>query len=617
MAASGIFRAFGGGGVYFEVVWEQVVYPSYSKIRYNLSVGSIVPIIGNTSKPVKVTIGDTSKDYSVKFNITTANTKQLIASGEEGGIIYHNADGTATVSLALEAYVGAEVLDTQVEWVRGSENVSLTPINIAAYIVQTSQLNDEDPFAIGYANPGANVKKIQLEIYIGNTLVHRTDDLPTAASNITAYTTALSSDSKELIRNTVVNSTVLPATVILRTTFADNTSNYNTFSTQCYVLAGPIVMNPTVEVIDGTSLDLTGSVDKIIKGVSNVAYAFNATADKNARITTYRVGWAGLAINEDPGKASGTILKVTNPKFIFAVQDSRGITASREITKDIVDYVPITCNLESEPAEFDGETSATIPFVITGQYYNGSFGARDNIIQISYRYQIDNDSYTSWRVVTPVLEGNTYRATVDVSLGYESKVAMEVSVLDQIGTAEASLTKSVSPIFDWSNDDFNFNVPVNINGAATVEGDATINGGITVTGDATIDGGATIGGYTPLCIVEHVRVVNGWEYIRYSNGVAECWKTVTLKSAISNATATGNWFSSGEKAATNMSYPFTFLNRPVLTVSVQPTGSSYCVIFPSNTTGSTTKTGSFQLMSTTSQTERDHVLSYYARGRWK
>ena len=111
-------------------------------------------------------------------------------------------------------------------------------------------------------------------------------------------------------------------------------------------------------------------------------------------------------------------------------------------------------------------------------------------------------------------------------------------------------------------------------------------------------------------------ISDGWAYRKWDDGLAECWKTLSVSTAISNA-STGGWYSSGELSATNLALPFTFIERPTAITSVMPTGNTWAVIFPSNTGGSTTRTGSYQLMSTSSFTSKSYLISYQVRGRWK
>ena len=93
---------------------------------------------------------------------------------------------------------------------------------------------------------------------------------------------------------------------------------------------------------------------------------------------------------------------------------------------------------------------------IRGNYYNGSFGAADNHLEVSYT--VDGEEFTV--EVTP--EENSYEVTVSLEgLDYQQSYAVTVAVRDALEVVEKTLTlgKGV-PVFDWGENDFSFHVPV-------------------------------------------------------------------------------------------------------------------------------------------------------------
>jgi hypothetical protein len=165
---------------------------------------------------------------------------------------------------------------------------------------------------------------------------------------------------------------------------------------------------------------------------------------------------------------------------------------------------------------------------------------------------------------------------------------LTVRVSDEVAVqgTEARTVIASTPIFDWGRTDFNFNVPVTIQG-----------------------------GSVPTLVAQSLSD-SGWSYRKWSDGTAECWRTLSITATVGTAT-NANWYSSGELSATNLSFPFTFVSRPTTVVSVMPTGTTWAIVFPSNTNGSTTKTGSYQLNSMSSLASKTYLIAYDVKGRWK
>ena len=109
---------------------------------------------------------------------------------------------------------------------------------------------------------------------------------------------------------------------------------------------------------------------------------------------------------------------------------------------------------------------------MNGNYFNGSFGAKNNSLRVGYRYKTSGGSYSNWAYVTPTISGNTYTATATVNgLDYQQSYIVQAWAGDQIyeaglGGDVYSAEKQVSskPIFDWGKNDFHFHVPAYING---------------------------------------------------------------------------------------------------------------------------------------------------------
>lgn len=603
--ASGIFRAFITGALYFEVRWSQSVRPSNSALSYELYLRATQygVIQGTTNRTVKISANGISASHIVDLAISPS-TDKLLASGTLGPI-YHNANGTCSVDLSIESEVNLSnfVDDTPISWVRDSEEISFDPILIAAFIGGVSKITDGQPFNVGYSNMALDVSKVQLYIYIkeNNSLV-ATKSLSAATATSTTYPVTLTSAEHTTIRNYSYNKTYVPLTLKLKTTFKNGSEVWSqAFSTTWNVANASVSLSPSIEVTDGLSLDLTGSTTKIIKGVSDVAFAFNATASPGAVIAKYELHVVGSKYVFT--SATGNITDVDSSQFVFKVYDSRGAGNYEEVITPFVDYVPVTCVVEADATVFTSDTQVTIPLIFSGQYFNGSFGARDNIIDLQYRYKINSGSFNSWTRITPTLSGNTYRATANISTSYDAEITVEVKVQDQITNTTTTFNSTVTPVFDWGAEDFSFNVPVTMNEGVVAEG-------------ATLNGSVSVNGYTPLCIVEQ-GTDSVWTYRKYSDGTSECWGGEVIQRDVSKAW--GYLVTSGGISGRNFPSGLFVNDAPICNIFLNGGYAGGWIIRSgdSATLTSTTNTGSYEIVRGVRLDGGTYYVRYYARGRWK
>ena len=100
---------------------------------------------------------------------------------------------------------------------------------------------------------------------------------------------------------------------------------------------------------------------------------------------------------------------------------------------------------------------------ISGNYYNGSFGAQNNNLQFRYGIR-ENGGDISWIIIEPTVTygDNTYEASYTISgLNPNNTYQITANVVDalmNVQSREESITST--PIFDWGKTDFKHNTPV-------------------------------------------------------------------------------------------------------------------------------------------------------------
>lgn len=218
----------------------------------------------------------------------------------------------------------------------------------------------------------------------------------------------------------------------------------------------------TVATTDAISSQLSGNTSTIINGVSNVQINLYATPTTGAYI---KDKWCQNPPNYYSGKhgTTQTFIGHNNGVFKFGATDTRNRSATKTITLAAIDYRSPTISIDG----VDINTSGVATIDISGTWFKGSFGKVSNDITVSYRYKANSSSsWGSWTTISNAAKNNdgTFSATVTKSgLSYTETYNFEAKVQDAINTVSSKeyIAKSL-PVFDWSADDFNFNVPVSV-----------------------------------------------------------------------------------------------------------------------------------------------------------
>lgn len=218
----------------------------------------------------------------------------------------------------------------------------------------------------------------------------------------------------------------------------------------------------TVATTDAISLQLSGNTSTIISGVSTVQIHLSAAPTPGAYT---KDKWCQNLPNyySDRQGTTQTFIGHNNGVFRFGATDTRNRSAVKTITLAAIDYRSPTVSLDG--VEINTNGVATID--ISGTWFKGSFGKVSNDITVSYRYKANSSSsWGSWTTIPNVTKNDDGTFSVSVTksgLSYTETYNFEARVQDAINTVSSKeyIAKSL-PVFDWSSDDFNFNVPVSV-----------------------------------------------------------------------------------------------------------------------------------------------------------
>ena len=372
-------------------------------------------------------------------------------------------------------------------------------------------------------------------------------------------------------------------------------SKSTTFTATVSESASKPTLSPTVSDSNSTTTALTGDSSKFIKYYSNAAVATGAQARNSATLKSYKITCGAKSLTT----TSGTINAVESGSFTFSATDSRGYTTSQTVTKTLIKYVKLTCSMNASAAS----TSGVAELKISGNYWNGNFGATGNTLTIQYRYKKQGGIYSDWIDSSASVDksNHTYSTTVTISgLNYLNAYTFQARAIDKLATVKSTeQTRKTVPVFDWGAEDFNFNVPVSFS--------------------------AGLANITQLGIADYIVeqnmfsvTENGYTcYKRYrvwNSGLIENWLMIEYNTAVPITTAWGSIFRSAEKGGFTWGKSFTNTKDLCITGSAHDASSGNATWVAPYGAKSATKLPKYYICRSISSDSALPQVSWYACG---
>lgn len=459
-----------------------------------------------------------------------------------------------------------------------------------------SGLTDESDFAATiYTHSMKPIEKYEISLrhfYGENDLQSdtiTTVELPSAVS--TAYSFNLTEAQRDQIRAAVPNDTETTIQYVLVTYHTDG-SIYRYYGYPFTIEIAnsyPIINNLVIEEANDDVFALTGDRNLFVKYKSSAEVSFEPVARKYATIESITIKCGEQVVTDMP---QGYFDDVESGTFEITIVDSRGMATSTTVVKELVPYVQLTC-YQNVGLELIEDDKVTANVKVYGSWFYGHFGTVANELVIEFRHTQNDGFLGDWVVLTdgliPVFNGHTYELEFTVEgLTYMSNYDFQCRVKDKISGYVISQTNTTSivPVYDWGKEDFNFNVPINMNektvlrhnkaakntvlsasgeniyfrpkgtddtdgeavlnrdgdfavsGGLSVEGEITANGGLNITGDFTINGEAFPRDMD--YVVEYGNENMGsngtWHWTKWASGRVECYGTRNMgRLSIDNA----------------------------------------------------------------------------------
>ena len=426
------------------VVFQARAYFSGNYFKVNQGSGCVGGISGAVSG---------SCTYPTKGETNIATTEGWVSHAADGTCGVH---GTAYLNFPNWGWSG-----TADAW------ATLPSIPRQATLTSAPDFNDEGNPTIYYSNPAGNaVTALRACIsWTGGADIPYRDISKTG----TSYTFNLTYAERIALRKATSTSNSRNVTFFVTTIIGSNTY-YSTIVKKFTVVNCNPVLSPTVFDIGSHSTTLTGDNTKLIKGYSIAEATTGATAVKEASLTKQTVSCGNQNIQSPSAKFD----PVNSGTFTFTATDSRGNTTSQTIVRDLIDYIKLTCNMSNDHPSVDGD----FQFTITGNYFDGSFGVVTNSLKVECRFKIaGSDEWIGWigegvsseiginmSIGDPIIADGKYSITVNMTgLDYQTAYVIQARAADEVYAGYIETAERVVralPTFDWSEKDFNFNVPV-------------------------------------------------------------------------------------------------------------------------------------------------------------
>lgn len=561
---------------------------SGNTLRWSWEVASLSPdtqeatiswkaeIIASSSVSYKGYTLDVMDYDKVQGNTYTGS----IGGSVSAGVTKQIATGTFVVGHTTAAY-GRTSADFTIVVSNTNIRVSCSftldsPVR-GAKILSAPNFTDEQNPTIEYSLDYLSVTSVTGQIIVGDYTLSRT--IPIAKTG--SYTFSLTSTERTAIRNRITTSNSGTAKFKLITKASGVDLTHEQSRTVTIVNAAPIL---------APSYTNNTGYTYILASNNSITVKVNATAQKGATIVSQSIVCGNQQINS----GTGTLTNISSNQVQVTATDSRGNQTATSLTIDMIGYIDLTCNIETTNPIRNANGTITATFKISGAFYNGSFndGGSGNALSLHYRTTIDGDT-GDWEWFSGTISGNKYTATLTFTVVSGQSLSLEVYAQDNIKTVTASsINKGMLPTFDWSRDDFNFNVPVTIEGCTV-----------------------------PYIVASGGFYSNGDFYWRkWSDGTSELWGECSFSTAFN--TAWGSLYTSGAISASNISFPSGLFNAtPAIVAQLRTRSTGAFLMVPGGSgsnISSSTNTGPYELVrpaqySTTSA----FTICYNIKGRWK
>lgn len=422
---------------------------------YALSIGARS---GNT-----VSINGVNYSYNSSAISTSGGTYTLATINSDA--IQHNSDGSKSITITAKFKLNATIGSTYYSTVSASATINLDDIPRASTITVTESVKVGDRVVISIR------KSVSSYTHTLQYKFESETDYKNIITNYSGSSEYFTIPKDEAYAKMGRKNTYVVVNFKCITLNNGAVVGESFYSIRAHAIAEECkptaVINYTTPTGVGNSY--SGNNNTFISGISGGTITCTVNAFKGAgvkSIYTYVNGekeylfTSSTATQTTVTRTSSEYFNVDQDSFIVYVEDSRGFIGESEPYPIIcIRYIPPTIEITATPPDYE---TGLAKMDVKGVFFNGSFGALVNEIKsIRYRYR---EVGGTWNTVSYAndytVSGNTYKAVIQLPLTYQKEYEVDVWFTDSHQTrTEIYRFKTYIP-FDWSYEDFQFNVPV-------------------------------------------------------------------------------------------------------------------------------------------------------------
>ena len=446
-----------------------------SQVYVKLTATTTGSSYNNTGPSGSITIDGTK--YNFSKNIPLNSTTTLYESTKT---ITHNSDGkkTITVSYTFNTEISAGVLT-------GSRKVTLTTIP------RTSTVTCADGNIGSATTININRASSSFTHTITYSFLGLTGTIATKTSN-TSIGWTIPTSFYEKVPNAKSGKVTINCDTYSGSTKVGSSST----TANVFVINSEPDVEATIKDVNSATVALTGDSNKFVKYMSNAKVEITATAKNSATIKSKKV----ICGNKSGTSTSNTLNNVESGTFVVSCTDSRGFSASKTITKTLVNYIKLAFTDVS--LERPSTTSNTVNASLKGNWFNDNFGTTNNTLSMKYRYRQSGGSWGSYNTISPNKNGNTfsYSSSLGSSFNFNYEYEFEFVIEDKLMTVtqDVIVTQGI-PILDIGKGD------VVVNGELYI-GDLNVEKAIEVN---NVTSSADLDDYTETGIWSFNSTING------------------------------------------------------------------------------------------------------------
>lgn len=419
---------------------------STNKTTYYIKSTYYIPTQNNVAfSSASASLDGTPKSYGYTTMYKGETTIQEISR-----TITHNNDGsspTKTVATSWSASFGGGGST--------SADIKMPKIQRLATITNASDFTDEENPYIEFTNP-AGFKVEPFINFYDNSNKLMLSIKRTSGSYTSPYNWELTDEERNTIRNTLNGQKSYKANYGLNTYSGTTNIGYSSQSkTISFVNAEPTFTSSLEETDTNVISVLGSSASKLIENASKVKTTIVPTSKKGATIKSVEIihGTSDVILTNSPYEQ---VLTALTNIFKVIVTDSRGYVVTNEITKELIDYLPMEISRYSfkrvVPTSSDLYLNATIT------YMQQIFGATKNTPTLQWKLGVDGDlntiSSSDYSIDTSNNEITINDLLLDNLLPYTKQGKLYLLVNDLLTSdAENQIVPVGIPVFDYGEND--------------------------------------------------------------------------------------------------------------------------------------------------------------------